>query len=231
MSEPRGRKPGNAKERRGRTAPGKLTPQGGNHKESTETLTQAVRMARAVKLYTQDRLSMQAIADLLTSEGTPVTAKTICLDLHRAFDEANASKIKNVAIGQQLEAARLDHLDQQLLPIALGDVLPDKLKVGRGKTQRTVDKPLKQETLTRLRLDALAQLRRNGESRRKLFGWDATPDDGFIRVDQVVTMVRGLISDILELTEDNATLRRQVAKVMRQRFGLIEAHVVEVEPI
>jgi hypothetical protein len=223
----RGRKAGNAKHRRGRTAPGPLTPQGGNAREAAQQAIAAKRRARAMDLYVLQRLPMARIAEVLTAEGMPCTGKTVCTDIHRAFDECKAETAAIARHGIDAEIRRLDQIDRQLLPLATGMPLGDTVTVGTGKQRRSIDVPVKAEPRARLQLDALAQVRRNGESRRKLLGLDKQPDEGYVALDTVVAMVRGLVSDVLALTEAHLDLRKPIGDAMRRRFGVIDVDPVE----
>jgi hypothetical protein len=69
---------------------------------------------------------------------------------------------------------------------------------------------------TRLRLDAIAELRRNSESRRKLFGWDAQREDAY-SYEQFVGALRLARSVFMETVSDTE-LRRLYALRIRQRL-------------
>lgn len=224
----RGRKaaPLNAK-RPGRTAPGPLTPTGGNHREATDTATRIERRRQAWQLYVYNRLPMQAIAEELTARGLPCTAGTVANDIHAYADEARQETQATMRHGLDMELRRLDQLDRQLLPLAHGKIEGDVKLTGRGKKQKRIELPVKAEPRTRMQLEALDKLRRNSESRRKLLGIDRQPDAGFVAIEQVISAVRGLVGDVLELTASNVTLRKQLAEAMRKRFGAIEGEVVE----
>lgn len=218
----------NAKERRpGRTAPGPLTPTGGNTAEAKKQATAAMRRRRAMDLYVYQRLTMQQIADVLTADGLPCTNATVCNDIHRAFSEAKDETAAAARHGIDAEIRRLDQIDRQLMPLASGAPLSDSVRVGTGKKAKTVRVPVKAEPRSRLQLEALAQLRRNGESRRKLLGLDKQPDEGYVRVDAVVAMVRGLVNDVLAMNTVNVELRKQLGEAMRRRFGVIDVTPTE----
>lgn len=224
----RGRKaaPLNAK-RPGRTAPGPLTPTGGNHKEATDTAQRLERRRQAWELYVYHRWSMSQIAEHLSAHGLPCTPGTVANDIHAVADEARTETQATMRHGLDMELRRLDQLDRQLLPIAHGDIVPDTKPKGRGKKATLVPVPVKAEPRTRLQLEALDKLRRNSESRRKLLGMDRQPDAGFVAIEQVIAAVRGLVGDVLELTASNADLRKRLAEALRKRFGAIEGEVVE----
>lgn len=220
-----GRKPGDGK-RKGRTAPGPLTPTGGNHREATETARRAERQRRAWHLFVYQRLSFREISEILTRDGLPCTTKTVGSDIHQMFDEVRAERASIRAVAPEVEEMRLAELDQVLRPLAMGE-LSDVRMVGRGRKKSAVRIPLKAEATARIRMEAIGQLRRNGESRRKLLGLDKQPDDGYIAIEQVVAMVRGLVGDVLAITAAHADLRRQLADAMRKRFGVVDGEVVE----
>jgi hypothetical protein len=221
----RGRKPGNAngrKKRVGRTAPGPLTPGGGN---KTEALAEAGRRERkklAWNLYVYERMTMQAIADYLTANRMPCTAKTVCLDLHEMAEAASRDTVKTQQHWLEMELARLDQLDRQLLPVARGEVKGDRVRVGTGKKKTMVTIPVKAEPLARLRLDAASQLRRNGESRRKLLGIDQQPDAGYVPTSQVASIVGALVGDIIAITAALPEIRAALAGALKKRFGVID---------
>lgn len=224
-----GRKKGNVK---GRTAPGPLTPTGGNHREATETAARLERRRQAWHLYVYERLPVTRIAEILTARGLPCIHKTVLKDLHDVAAEARQDSAATMRHGLDIELQRLDQMDRQLLPLALGQIEPDRVRVttGRGKSKRTTTMPVpvKSEPRTRLQLEAIEKLRRNGESRRKLLGLDKQPDAGTVAIEQVVQAVRGLIGDVLSMAL-GPDERRQLADSMRRRFGVIEAEVVERE--
>lgn len=224
----RGRKKGNAK---GRTAPGPLAKTGSNHAEAKDEAKRIERRRLAWNLYVYQRMSMAAIAEHLTRNGMPCTNKTICQDIHAMADEAKQETAATQRHGLDMELKRLDQLDRQLMPLAMGEIAPDRITVtvGRGKKQRrtTVPVPVKSEPRTRLQLEAIEKLRRNGESRRKLLGIDKAPDEGYIPIDSMVALARGLVGDLLAIAGENAALRKQLADAMRRRFGAIEGEVVE----
>lgn len=219
-----GRKAGNAK-RKGRTAPGPLTPTGGNHREATEATRRAERQRRAWNMYVYQRLSMREIAEILTADGLQCTAKTVAQDIHYMYNEVRAERSATVSAAPEVEEARLNELDQVLRPLAMGQ-LSDMRTTGRGRKKTTVRVPLKTEASARIRMEAIGQLRRNGESRRKLLGIDKQPDDGVIPVEQVVAMVRALVGDVLAITAALPEVRKALAESMRRRFGVIEGEVV-----
>lgn len=223
----RGRKKGNVKARSGkrrpgRTAPGPLTPTGGNKAEATGEATRRERKKLAWNLYVYERMTMQAIADYLTAQKMPCTAKTVCLDLHEMAEAASRETIKTQQHWLEMELARLDQLDRQLLPVARGEVSGDRVRIGTGKKQKTITVPVKAEPLARLRLDAASQLRRNGESRRKLLGIDQQPDAGYIPIETVASIVRLLVGDILGITSALPEVRSALATAMKKRFGVID---------
>lgn len=227
-----GRKRGDAK---GRTKPGPLTPTGGNHREATETAARIERQRQAWQLYVYERLPMRAIAEILSKRGLPCTTKTVGKDIHEMASEARTDTQATMRHGLDIELQRLDHMDRQLLPLAMGDLLADTVStfVSTGTGRRRVDKevrvqvPLKVEPRTRLQLEALEKLRRNSESRRKLLGMDKQPDEGFVAVEQVVAMVRGLVSDVLAITAAHVEVRKQLGEAMRKRFRVIDGEAVE----
>lgn len=216
-----GRKKGDAK---GRTRPGKLTPTGGNHREATETAARAERRRQAWHLYVYDRLPMRRIAEILTGRGLPCTTKTIGQDIHQMFDEARAEQATIRTAAPEVEELRLSELDQVLRPLAMGE-LSDARTTGRGRKKKVVRIPLKTEASARIRMEAIGQLRRNGESRRKLLGLDKQADEGTVRVDMLVGMVRGLVADMLVIAGENVALRKQLGDALRRRFGVLEGEV------
>lgn len=220
----RGRKKGNAK---GRTKPGRLTPTGGNTREAHETARRLHRQYRALQLYADHRLSMKAVADVLISEGYPCTAKTVAQDIYAQLDRESQETRPMAQHVLQIEDRKLLQIERALLPLAMGDIPRDVKLQGRGKKQKRVSVPLKAETRTRIQMDALSSLRRNGESRRKLHGVDKQPDEGFIRVEQLMSTVRGLVGDMLLIAGENITLRQQLGDALRKRFGVLDGEVVE----
>lgn len=228
-----GRKKGDAK---GKTKPGPLTPKGGNHKEATETAARIERQKQAWDLYVYQRLPMRRIAEILTDRGMKnCTTKTIGKDIHEMAQQAREDTQTTMRHGLDIELQRLDQLDRHLLPMAMGDIVPDRVTTtvttGKGakakSKQVTVPVPLKAEPRSRLQLEALEKLRRNSESRRKLLGMDKQPDEGFLALEQVVSMVRGLIGDVLEIAGSNLELRKQLHGAMSKRFGVIDVTPVE----
>lgn len=232
----RGRKaaPANAK-RPGRTAPGPLTPTGGNHREATETAARIERRKLAWDLYVYSRWSMAQIAAHLTAKGLKCSAFTVADDIHKSAAESRTETSMTMRHGIDIELRRLDQLDGALLPLAMGRIEGDRVETvvtqGKGKSKREVRKrievPLKAEPRTRIQLEAMEKLRRNSESRRKLLGTDRQPDEGFVAVEQVVAMVRGLVSDVLAITAAHVEMRKQLSEAMRRRFGVIDGEVVE----
>lgn len=212
--------------RPGRTAPGPLTPTGGNHREATDTAQRLERRRQAWDLYVYDRLPFTRIAEILTARGLQCNQGTVANDIHAVAAEARADTAATMRHGLDMELRRLDQLDRVLLPLAHGDIA-DVVTEGDGKDAKTRTVPLKLEPRTRLQIDAADKLRRNSESRRKLLGIDRQPHEGFVAVEQVVAMVRGLISDVLVLTADNVQLRKQFGDVLRRRFNVLEGEVVE----
>lgn len=220
----RGRQKGNAK---GRTKPGRLTPTGGNTREAHETARRLHRQYRALQLYADHRLSMKAVADVLTSEGYACTAKTVSQDIYAQLDREAQESPRLARHVLQIEDRKLLQIERALLPLAMGEIPRDVKVTGRGKKQKRVSIPLKAETRTRIQMDALSSLRRNGESRRKLHGVDKQPDEGYVRIEAVVAMVRGLVNDVLGMNELNTELRRQLGEAMRRRFGVIDVTPTE----
>lgn len=223
----RGRQRGNAKVRRGRTAPGPLTPTGGNKAEATQEATRNERRRQAWRLYVYERMSMQAIAEYLSANGMPCSNKTVCQDIHAMFEENKAEMQTTARHGIDMELRRLDQVDRQLMPLAAGAPMGDRVSVGTGKKKKTVHVPVKAEPRARLQLDALAQLRRNGESRRKLLGLDQQPDEGYVKVEHMVNMVRGLVTDVLVITSALPEIRKALAEAMQKRFGVIDVTPTE----
>lgn len=223
----RGRKkaPLNAK-RPGRTAPGPLTPTGGNHKEATVEAARIERRRQAWELYVYHRWSMQQIATHLSATGLPCTPGTVANDIHAVAAEAKQETNATMRHGIDMELRRLDQLDRLLLPAAHGNISNTVLK-GRGKKRSAVQVPVKAEPRTRLQQDAIDSLRKNSESRRKLLGLDKQPDEGSVRVDALVGMVRGLVSDMLAIAGENVVLRKQLGDALRRRFGVLDGEVVE----
>lgn len=215
----RGRQKGNGK-RKGRTAPGPLTPQGGNHKEATDTARRAERQRRAWQMFVYQRLSMREIAERLTFDGMECTAKTIALDIHQMFDEVKAERAATAMAAPEVEEIRINELDQALRPLALGE-LSDVRMQGRGRKKKAVRIPLRTEASARIRMEAIGQLRRNGESRRKLLGLDKQPDEGVIAIERIIIAVRGLVSDVLAMTLP-ADARKQLHDALRKRFDVID---------
>ena len=234
--EKRGRKPGKGNGTRSKgTQPGKRTPRGtGGHgakNESIETMTAATRREKAVELHIFQRLSLRQIKERLLSEyGYQTTEKTLSLDLNAALDEANANTVRNMQHGQALSALRLDQLDRQLVPIALGMLPPGKtVVIGSGKGRKVVQIPMDGAEGLRLRMSAIEQLRKNDESRRKLFGFDAREEGGF-SAEQVARLLTAVRSDLLELVTDQET-RRAIAQALHRRSGLLSgATVIDVQP-
>lgn len=216
----RGRKPGNGK-RKGRTAPGPLTPTGGNHKEATDTARRAERQRRAWRMFVYQRLSMREIAEFLTADGLTCTAKTIALDIREMFEEAKNERRETMAAAPEIEDMRLAELDQALRPLAFGEVHDVRME-GRGRKKKAVKVPLKAEASARLRMDAIGQLRRNSESRRRLHGLDKQSDTGLVAVEAIATIVRLLVGDILGITSDHPELRAPLATALKRRFGVID---------
>lgn len=227
----RGRKaaPLNAK-RPGRTAPGPMTPTGGNHREATDTAQRIERRKQVWNLYVFNRWSMQQIATHLSANGLPCTPGTVANDIHAVAAESKHETEATLRHGVDMELQRLDQLDRALLPVAMGNIDPDRITTfkGRGKKRKatTVQVPLKAEPRTRLQMDALEKLRRNSESRRKLLGTDRQPDAGVVALEQVVTAVRGLIGDVLALALEPQA-RKSIADAIGKRFGVIEGEVTE----
>jgi len=227
----RGRKPGNAKagkRRPGRTAPGPLTPTGGNKAEATQEAARRERKKLAWQLYVYERMTMQAIADYLSANKMPCTAKTVCKDIHEMADETTRETVQTQQHWLQMELARLDQLDRQLLPVARGEVSGDRVRIGTGKKQRTITVPVKSVPLTQLRLDAVSQLRRNGESRRNLLGVDQQPDAGYVPTSQVASIVSALVGDIIGITAAMPEIRTALAAALKKRFGVLDA--IDVTP-
>lgn len=212
--------------RPGRTAPGPLTPTGGNHREATETAARIERRRQAWELYVYHRWSMRQIAQHLSANGLPCTADTVANDIHVVADESRKETSATMRHGLDMELRRLDQLDRLLLPAAHGNISNTVLK-GRGKKRKAEQVPIKAEPRTRLQQDAIDSLRRNSESRRKLLGIDRQPDEGVIKVDMLVGMVRGLVSDMLVISGENLSLRKQLGDALRKRFGVLEGEVVE----
>ena len=223
----RGRKAGNVVSRNGIkipvTAPGPLTPRGTSgpvaKEEASQQMTAAQRRAKAAELKVYQRLSCQQIADVMLQKyGLKTTAKTISLDLIRVYQEWNDQAIKIIAHGQAQEAQRLDQNDRSLIPIASGQFPQDTQVIGTGKKRQLVTVPIRAATGVKLKLDALDQLRRNSESRRKLFGWDAQWDEGHFTADQVMSMIRQITGLFLEVVTD-LELRRQFTIGLRRTLG------------
>ena len=234
MAKKRGRQAGRGNNTRAHgTAPGKRTPRGhtstaAKH-ESIETMTAAMRREKAVELHIFQRLSLRQIKERLLSEfGYQTTEKTLSLDLNAALDEANANTVRNMQHGQAMSALRLDQLDRQLVPIALGMLPPGKSQVvGRGKERKVIQIPMDGAEALRLRMTAIEQLRKNDESRRKLFGFDAKDEGGF-SAEQVARLLTAVRSDLLELVQDPET-RRAIAQALHRRSGLLSgAAVIDV---
>jgi len=232
----RGRKAAelNAK-RPGRTAPGPLTPTGGNHREATDTAGRLERQRQAWDLYVYSRWSMQQIAEHLTAKGLRCSVGTVANDIHAYATEVRQETQATMRHGLDMELRRLDQIDRVLLPLAMGRIEGDHVNTvvtqGKGKAAKQVTKrvevPLKAEPRTRLQLEAIGQMRRTSESRRKLLGTDRQPDEGFVAVEQVVAMVRGLVSDVLAITAAHVEVRKQLGEAMRRRFGVIDGEVVK----
>ena len=190
----------------------------------------AVRREKALELHAYQRLSLNQIRVQLEKEGIKVTAKTISKDIDWALAQCNARAVRNAAHGQMLSALRLDHLDRQLVPLALGMLPPGKTQVvGRGKDRKVITAPMDGAEATRLRLAAIDLLRKNEESRRRLFAWDQQRDDGGFTAEQVARLLAAVRVDLLELVRDEPT-RLAIAKALQRRSGMlpgtaIEAHV------
>lgn len=212
--------------RPGRTAPGPLTPTGGNHREATETAHRIERRRQAWQLYVYNRWSMREIAEYLSRNGLPCTTDTVSKDIYAMAAESKQETAATMRHGIDMELRRLDQLDRLLLPAAHGDISNVVLQ-GRGRKRKAVQVPIRAEPRVRLQQDAIDSLRRNSESRRKLLGTDRQPDAGFIAIGQVMGAVRGLIGDVLALTESNVALRKQLADSMRKHFGAIDGEVAE----
>lgn len=230
----RGRKskrrvPGNSKQSNAGVAPGPLTPSGKTgppgHTEATQQTTKAVRQARAVDYYVMQRLSMAQIAKQLTGEGMPCTAKTVCKDIQEAVEAAREHRDAAIDHYRSVEAMRLDQLDRQLIPIAYDQLPAGAVRiVGKGKNAKRFEIPIAGADRIRLRLAAVGELRRNSESRRKLFGWDQQPTIG-ISEEQVASLVRGLTQDLLalQLIRENDDLRVAIGDVLKRRGGMLAA--------
>lgn len=221
----RGRKPGNAK-RKGRTAPGPLTPTGGNHREAVETARRVERQSRAWRMFVYQRLSYREIAEVLTADGMVCTAKTIALDMRTMFNEVRNERTETRQAAPEVEEMRIAELDQALRPLAFGQ-LNDVRMTGRGRKKKAVRVPVKAEASARIRMDAMAQLRRNGESRRRLLGLDKQPDEGYVKIEHMVNMARGLVTDVLIITAAVPEIRKALHEAMRKRFGVIDVTPTE----
>jgi transposase len=114
------------------------------------------------------RLRLKGFSLRFIGKSLGVTAKTICLDLQKFRKELNAESAGLAAeLKEQEDAKRLledERLDEQLLLIH-GMIHPDPKKVETGERQW-----LKPRELIR----AIESLRKNGESRRRLWGLDGS---------------------------------------------------------
>lgn len=185
------------------------------HNEAVNTAIASKRRTRALELFTGQRLTLQQVADRLASEGIQTTAKTVCLDINKALEEQNRQRLDTVEHYQAVEGARLDQLDQRLLLIVFGDLPPGSVRwVGKGKNRRLIETPIDGADQVKLRLSALSELRRNSESRRKLFGWDAQQEreTGFSN-DQFVAAWRAVLGGLMEAITDTA-IRRTILDVV-----------------
>lgn len=222
----RGRKKGNGK-RKGRTAPGPLTPTGGNHREATGTARRAERQRRAWRMFVYQRMSMREIAEALTADGLDCTPKTIALDIHEMFAEVKAERASTRSAAPEVEEIRIDELDRALRPLAMGE-LSDVRMEGRGRKKKAVRIPLRAEASARIRMEAIGQLRRNGESRRKLLGIDQQPDAGYVETARVAEIIRLLVGDIILITLATPEVRAALVAAFKKRFGVLD--VVDVTP-
>lgn len=204
-----------------------LRPQGRTgqpgHNEATQQTQKLLRQEKALELYAMQRLTMRQIATQLTAQGLPCTAKTVCLDIHAAVIASRERRDESVDHYRSVEGMRLDQLDRQLVPIAY-DQLPagSTVVVGKGKEAKTFEIPIPGPERLRLRLAAIGELRRNSESRRKLFGWDVQPSMG-ISEEQVAGLLRGLTQDLLTLQaiRENDDIRQLISDAFRKRSGLL----------
>ena len=236
----RGRKAGNAESRNGIklpvTAPGPLTPRGQSgpqaNAEAVEQMTAAQRRAKAAELKVYQRLSCQQIADVMLQKyGLKTTAKTISLDLIRVYREWNDQAIKIIAHGQAQEAQRLDQNDRSLIPIASGQFPQDTQVIGTGKKRQLVTVPIRAATGVKLKLDALEQLRRNSESRRKLFGWDAEKDTERRYTDeQFLGLARALMAGLMDAFSE-AEHRERIIRVMSEISQKLRTTTIDVSAL
>ena len=173
----RGRQPRNSKPKRGIGAKTTIPGQALTGKPAGKAATKAVQMAkrrhRALDLYVNQELSMQKVAEILTREGLPCTAKTVNIDLATALDELRAETLMTAAKYREVELQRSLRNDRAILPLLYGQVKGRTTVVGEGKKAKLVTEAADPAVVVSAQTRAHQRLTDSGRHRASLLGLNA----------------------------------------------------------
>jgi hypothetical protein len=215
-------------------------------RQATVRAAQDYRRTLVAQYVCLQRMTYRQCWEALAAQGIQTTLKTVCTDVQAILAEGLEARRASVAKWRELSAIRLDQIDRQLLPLAMGQFPPVKTVTiplvsdttrdrKNGKTSMTKGKLVVQQPLTqadglRIQLEALKQLLRSDESRRRLYGVDAQPDHGTVS-EQVAAALQGITREMLLELSDQAEKRARIAAIIRRWIAPAPTAItIDVDP-